>query len=188
MRHPSLRAWGKSLVPALRNPKLIPSAILLALTFGLGCSDSPTTPGLPQETLENSSIIDFGQSGPQWTVVELMLRRGGSMNLDGDRLVCSFSPGALPIPQALIVAKMKLNGPHGSATRLDIDFQPSLVFKKQVTLKINSGYLAGNGNKYTLWYFDPVTHRWQKEMEQTYTGGLPVLFNLYHYSAYAITR
>jgi hypothetical protein len=55
-------------------------------------------------------------------------------------------------------------------------------------LKVDSSYLTGVGNTYTLWYFDPVQNRWLKEMEQSYTAGLPVLFQISHYSAYAITR
>jgi hypothetical protein len=110
------------------------------------------------------------------------------MKLDGEQVVCSFAPGALTLTQVLVTARMELNGPRGSATRLDIDFQPSLFFKKSVTLKVDSGYLAGTGNKYTLWYFDPVAKTWLRQAESTFTGGLPVLFNLEHFSAYAITR
>jgi hypothetical protein len=133
--------------------------------------------------------MDLG-GGPslEWTVTKLILKKGGTMNLDGSRVTCSFPSGALPIPKLLVIAKMKLNGPRGSATRLDIDFQPSIVFERPVVLKVDSSYLTGVGNTYTLWYFDPVQNRWLKEMEQSYTAGLPVLFQISHYSAYAITR
>ena len=110
------------------------------------------------------------------------------MNLDGEQVQCSFPSGALPLPTVLITANMKLNAPRGEATRLDIDFQPSMLFTQPVTLKVDSSYLAGSGNKYTLWYFDPLQKRWLKELEQTYTAGLPVLFQITHDSAYAITR
>lgn len=53
---------------------------------------------------------------------------------------------------------------------------------------VDSGYLAGTGNKYTLWYFDPARNTWLIEGESIFTGGLPVLFDLRHFSAHAITR
>ena len=190
MRPSSPLRWVKSNIPALWSLALAPCALLLALLFVQGCSDTPMSPARPEESLDSSSLQDlFGQSdGPEWTVVKLLLLRGGSMQLDGERVTCSFAPGALPLSQVLIIANMKLNGPRGSATRLDVDFQPSLLFNKPVTLKVDSDYLAGTGNKYTLWYFDPARKTWLIEGQSTFTSGLPVLFNLSHFSAYAVTR
>lgn len=190
MRHSSLLARLKSNFPALWSLALAPCALLFALLLVPGCSEAPTGIEQPQASIDDSSLDNLvGQaSSIQWTVIKLILSNGGSMKLDGERVVCSFPPGALPLPQVLIIANMKLNGPRGSATRLDVDFQPSLLFNKPVTLKVDSGYLAGSGNKYTLWYFDPVSKSWLKEAESTFIGGLPVLFNLHHFSAYAITR
>lgn len=192
MRHSSPLRWVKSNIPALWSLALAPCALLLALLFVPGCSDTPMSPAQPEESIDSNSQDLFSQAsgagGLQWTVIKLILRRGGSMNLDGERVTCSFTPGALPLPQVLIIANMKLNAPRGQATRLDVDFQPSLLFNNPVTLKVDSDYLQGTGNKYTLWYFDPARNTWLIEGESTILGGLPVLFNLRHFSAYAITR
>lgn len=190
MRHSSPLRWVKSNIPALWSLALAPCALLLALLFVPGCSETPMSPGLPEESMDDSSLQALAQAtgGPEWTVIKLILSRGGSMKLDGERVTCSFAPGALPLPQVLIIANMKLNGPRGEATRLDVDFQPSLLFNKPVTLKVDSDYLAGTGNNYTLWYFDPARNTWLIEGVSTFTNGLPVLFNLKHFSAYAITR
>jgi len=189
MPHSSPLTWVKRNLPAVFLT-LGPCAFLVALLLFTGCSESPTGIEQPVASLEDSSLDNIvgDASSTEWTVTKLIMRRGGSMKLDGEQVVCSFSPGAINLLQVLITAKMELNGPRGSATRLNIDFQPSLNFKKSVTLKVDSGYLAGAGNKYTLWYFDPVRRTWLKEAETTFTSGLPVLFTLKHFSAYAVTR
>jgi hypothetical protein len=190
MRPSSPLRWVKRSIPALWSLALAPCALLLALLFVPGCSDTPMSPGQPVESMDDSSLQALGQAagGPQWTVIKLILSRGGLMKLDGERVTCSFAPGALPLSQVLIIANMKLNGARGEATRLDVDFQPSLLFNRPVTLKVDSDYLAGTGNKYILWYFDPAQETWLIEGESTILGGLPALFNLKHFSAYAITR
>jgi len=110
------------------------------------------------------------------------------MELDGQRLVCNFSRNALPVNQATITATMKLNAPQGQATRIDLDFQPSMTFEKPVTLTIEGTYLAGTGNTYTLWYFDPILRKWMRQATNVFSPSSPTTFNLYHYSAYALTR
>ena len=190
MRHSSPLARLKSILPALSSLALAPCALLFALLCVPGCSETPTSIEQPDETMDITRLHDLVgvADGPEWTVTKLILLRGAAMKLDGEQVTCTFGPGALPLPSVLVSAHMKLNGPRGSATRLDIDFQPSLLFKKPVSLKVDSGYLAGNGNTYTLWYFDPVQRAWQRQAQGTFTGALPVLFKLNHFSAYAITR
>jgi hypothetical protein len=190
MRHSSPLAWIKSNLSALSTFALASCALLLLALLAPGCADTPTSPGQREESIGTSSLDDFlvGSTGPEWTVIKLILFRGGSMKLDGERVTCSFAPGALPIPQALIIANMKLNAPRGKATRLEIDFQPSLIFRGPVTLKIDPDYLAGTGNQYTLWYFDPDQQTWLKQADSSVRDGLPALFNLGHFSAYAVSR
>jgi hypothetical protein len=188
MRQQSPPIWVKDLVHILLNKKAIaPFAILGALLVAPGCSDMPTSPfESPANNPSANQIALHGQT--EWTVVQEMRKNGGTIQLDGQQLVCTFPAGALPVNQATITAKMRLNGPRGEATRIDIDFQPSMVFKKSISLKVNAAYLTGSGNKYTLWYFNPTTRTWTKESEQSFTGAAPTTFTLNHYSAYALTR
>jgi hypothetical protein len=103
------------------------------------------------------------------------------MQLDGQRVLCTFDPGALPVNNVMVTAQMKLNGPQGGATRLDIDFQPSMTFKKSVKLKIDATYLAGSGSKYVLWYFDPALRTWTRQAEKTISSTGLTSFELSHY-------
>jgi hypothetical protein len=109
------------------------------------------------------------------------------MLLDGPSLLCSFPLGALLEPRT-ITATMRLNGPRGEATRVEMDFQPSMNFLNPVLLVMNPSYLAGNGQRCTLWYFDPDLERWVKKAEQPVILNLPVVFLVDHFSGYAISR
>jgi hypothetical protein len=126
--------------------------------------------------------------GPEWSVSKEIHKSGGSMQLDGQQLVCTFPPGALPMNRTTITAKMSLNGPRGEATRITIDFQPAITFKKSISLKVDPGYLAGTGNKYVLWYLNPTAQTWVMQNEVSLTSGQPATFSIDHYSAYALTR
>ena len=186
-------AWVKKLVSTLTTGKFVaPSALLLALCF-TGCSDNmPTSPlESPSDNLGTSSLDDligkFGAS-TEWTVQQTMRKQGGTIELDGQRLLCTFDPGALPVNSALVTAKMKLNGPQGAATRLDIDFQPSMTFKKSVRLKLDATYLSGTSSKYVLWFFNPTSRTWVKQDERSIDSNGLTSFTLNHYSAYALTR
>ena len=186
-------AWVKKLVSTLNGGKFIASsALLLAFCFA-GCADNmPTSPlESPSGNLNTNSLPDligkFGAS-TEWTVQQTMRKQGGTMELDGQRLQCTFEAGALPVNSALITAQMKLNGPQGSATRLDLDFQPSMTFKKDVLLKIDATYLSGTSSKYVLWYFDPAVRKWVKQDERNIESTGLTTFKLNHYSAYALTR
>lgn len=184
--------WVKDLVSTLLNKKAIaPFALLGALLVAPGCSDMPTSPlESPAGNLSaNHFDLQIGKTtGPEWTVSQEIHKRGGTMELDGQQLVCTFPSGALPENRTTITAQMRLNGPRGEATRIDIDFQPSMTFRKSISLKVDSGYLAGTGNKYVLWYFNSATRTWVKQSETSFTAAQPATFSLDHYSAYALTR
>jgi hypothetical protein len=196
MRDQAPPTWVKTLVRSLLSSKFVAAGALLgAVLLAPGCSDMPTDPsGQSQLSQENGlgtsslALISGKTEGPEWTVTQLMYRHGGSMELDGQRLVCNFSRNALPVNQATITATMKLNAPQGQATRIDLDFQPSMTFEKPVTLTIEGTYLAGTGNTYTLWYFDPILRKWMRQATNVFSPSSPTTFNLYHYSAYALTR
>jgi hypothetical protein len=185
--------WVKKVLSTITSGKFVASCAGLLLAIGFaGCSDMGSSPTMPSlnDNLGTSSIdlISGKTKGPEWTVQEMMYRHGGTIYLDGGQLYCTFSREALPVNQALITASMKLNAPRGQATRLDIDFQPSMTFEKSVTITIDATYLSGTGNTYTLWYFDPILHKWLKQATNVFTPSQPTTFNLYHYSAYALTR
>jgi len=185
--------WVKKLVSTLTGGKVVAScALVLALSFA-GCGDNmPTSPlESPSDNIGVSSLPDLiGKFGAdtQWTVSQTIRKSGGTMQLDGQRLLCTFEAGALPVNSALITAQMKLNGPQGAATRLDIDFQPSMNFKKDVLLKLDGTYLAGTSSKYVLWFFDPAQRTWVRQDERTISSTGLTTFQLKHYSAYALTR
>ena len=193
MANQSPPAWVKKLVSTLMNGKFAaPSALLLALCFS-GCSDNmPTSPlESPSDNLGTSSLPELiGKFGAttEWSVSQTMRKVGGTIELDGQRVVCTFAPGALPVNTVLVTARMKLNGPQGAATRLDLDFQPSMTFKKSVKLQIDATYLAGSGSKYVLWYFDPALRTWTRQAEKSISSTGLTSFELGHYSAYALTR
>jgi hypothetical protein len=186
----------KTLVHSLLSRQFVAAGALFgAVLLAPGCSDMPTDPsGQSQLSQENGlgtsslDLISGKTTGPEWSVTEVMYRHGGVIELDGPRLVCNFSRNALPVNQATITARMKLNAPQGQATRIDIDFPPSMTFEKPVTLTIEGTYLAGRGNTYTLWYFDPIARKWLQQATNVFSPSSPTTFNLYHYSAYALTR
>jgi hypothetical protein len=194
MRDQTPPTWVKTLVRHLLSSKFIAaSALVGAVLLAPGCSDLPTSPGnqLSQEDGPSITSLDdvIGQAPRfEWTVTKKMRARGGSIKLDGQRLVCTIPNGALPTSDEAITAKMRRNGLPGFATRVTIDFQPSIVFLRPITLKMDSNYLAGTGNTYILWYFDPVGHTWIKQSEKTFASGSAPTFAIDHYSIYALTR
>src|SRR5262245_35949415 len=95
-------AWVKKLVSTLQGGKFAAScaALLLALGFA-GCSDNmPTSPlESPADNFGTSSLPELiGKFGAntEWTVSQVIARNGGTMQLDGQRLLCTFESGALP--------------------------------------------------------------------------------------------
>jgi hypothetical protein len=186
--------WVKTLVRQLLSSKFIAaSALLGAVVLAPGCSEVPSSPGsqLSQEDGPSITSLDnvIGQAPRyEWSVTKKMRARGGSIKLDGQRLVCTIPNGALPTSDEAITANMRRNGLPGFATRVTIDFQPAIVFLRPITLKMDSNYLAGTSNKYTLWYFDAVGQTWVKQSEMTFAPGSSPTFPIDHYSTYALTR
>ena len=194
MRNEAPPTWVKTLVRSLLSSKLIAaSALLGAVLLAPGCSDMPTGPSQlaqQEDNLNTNSLDDvFGKAvNVEWTVAKALTWRGGTIQLDGPQLVCTIPNKALPVNSTTITARMRLNGPRGTANRVDMDFQPSMTFKKPIKITVGPGYLAGTGNTLTLWYYDPLQRTWVKQSEKTFTGGASTTFYIGHYSAYALTR
>ena len=117
-----------------------------------------------------------------------MTDAGGLMALDGTDLVCRFPADALPVESTTITVQLKLNAARGQATRVEMDFQPSMTFEEPVELIVANNYLAGTNRKYTLWFFDPQDRRWEKQDEEEIVQGSPIIFEIFHYSGYAVSR
>jgi hypothetical protein len=182
--------WAAALT---RRTALVGSVALLLATLLLAtsCSDLSTSPtGNAGDELAPLAAAPLPQAqvdGPEWTVVKTLSFKGGDMLLDGSSLLCNFPLGALLLPRT-ITAQMRLNGPRGEATRIEMDFQPSMTFRTPVLLIMSPTYLAGNSNRCTLWYFDPDLEKWVKKAEQPILLNLPVVFLVDHFSGYAISR
>lgn len=193
MRHSSMPTSMKSLVSSISRCRAIAlTAIFGAMLLASGCSDTMTSPThFDQENSLGTNSMDnvFGRyKGPSWIVVQQMDKRGGSMELDGQQVVANFPAGAFQMARVTVTAKMRLDAPHGTARRLDIEMQPSVTLKKPVTIQIDANYLAG-GNAYALWSLDSVTRSWVKQSEQVVSAtGSAVTFQLNHFSTYAVTR
>jgi hypothetical protein len=176
---------------ALAKRGALSAVVLLGALFSANCGEQPTSPsefgGLSSDP-NVAAMKPHVSAGPEWTVVQPMTVSGGYMALDGTDVLCSFPQGALPVDATTITARMKLNAQRGSATRIEFDFQPSMEFVKPVKLVIASNYLAGTNNKYTLWFFDPEKNRWEREDEEAIVLGRPVVFDIFHYSGYAVSR
>lgn len=190
MRHEPWTAALSRLNAAFSKRSVLTVVALLGTLFSANCSDMPTSPELavPGSDLQGLVAQKPCASGPEWTVQQTITDDGGIMLLDGSQVVCNFPPDALPFSSALITARMKLNAPRGQANRIEFDFQPSMQFEKPVKLELDSGYLAGSSRKYTLWFYNPGTCQWEKQDERTINEGTPVVFKLFHYSGYAVSR
>jgi hypothetical protein len=190
MRHEPLLARLKRCQAALAKRSVLSVVALLGALFSANCTDLPTSPSEfagPTSDL-NTAALRLGLSGPQWTVVQPMTNAGGVMALDGTDVVCRFPQGALPVDSTNITANMKLNASRGQATRIEFDFQPSMEFVKPVKLILVNNYLAGTSRKYTLWFYDPEDRRWEREDEEEIKDGQPIVFDIFHYSGYAVSR
>jgi hypothetical protein len=163
--------------------------LLATLLLGTSCSDLSTSPmPSPGDDMAPLAVMPaLSEDGPEWTVVKTLTVKGGDMLLDGPSLLCTFPLGALLQPRT-IIATLSLNGPRGQATRVEMDFQPSMNFRFPVLLVMSPSYLAGNAQRCTLWYFDPALQKWVKKAEQPILLNLPVIFLVDHFSGYAISR
>jgi hypothetical protein len=63
-----------------------------------------------------------------------------------------------------------------------------MEFVKPVKLILVNNYLAGTSRKYTLWFYDPEDRRWEREDEEEIKDGQPIVFDIFHYSGYAVSR
>ncbi len=184
-----IQRWAATLT---RRHALVGSVaflLLATLLLGTSCSDLSTspTPEPGPDLVPLAAVPGLSEEGPQWTVVKTLNIKGGDMLLDGLDLLCSFPLGALLQPRT-ITATMSLNGPRGEATRIEMDFQPSMNFRTPVLLIMSPSYLAGNAPRCILWYFDPALNRWVKKAEHPILLNLPVIFLVDHFSGYAISR
>ena len=190
MRHEPLLASLKRCQAALAKRSVQVVALLGAL-LSANCGDLPTSPSDfagSSSDLNTTAVKPKPSSGLEWTVVQPMTNDGGYIALDGVDVVCSFPQGALPVDATTITARMKLNAPRGQATRIEFDFQPSMEFVKPVKLILVNNYLAGTSRKYTLWFYDPEDRRWEREDEEEIKDGQPIVFDIFHYSGYAVSR
>jgi hypothetical protein len=191
MRYQPLKDSLKRLGDALSKRSVLSAIALLGTLFTANCSDLPTSPTSALD-LNNDLNAMGGQkvcsSGPEWTVVQPMTNLGGVMLLDGWDVTQTFPSGSLSNDATTITANMKLNAPRGQATRIEFNFSPAQTFVKPVDLSISPSYLAGSNPKLTLWYYDPLQGQWVKQAEQGISGNQPVVFQIYHYSGYAVSR
>jgi hypothetical protein len=190
MRHEPLLASLKRCHAALAKRGVLVVALLGAL-LSANCGDLPTSPSDfagSSSDLNTTAVKPKPSSGLEWTVVQPMTSDGGYIALDGVDVVCSFPRGALPVDATTITARMKLNAPRGQATRIEFDFQPSMEFKKSIKLIVSNNYLAGTNPRYTLWFFDPESGQWDREDHEDVVPGQPIIFDIFHYSSYAISR
>jgi hypothetical protein len=163
-----------------------------------GCSDMSTAPtGLEDDAaLTGTEELGGGLSieremdltpGPEWTVERVVGKHRAVMLLDGEDLTLTFAPKALSGRKVTVVARMELNDERGKATRVDLNLQPSMTFSKPVKLSISSSYLAGTSSTYKLWRYSPELGRPEK-VEKSITPGQAVVFELDHFSSYALSR
>jgi len=190
MRHETLSAALSRLNRAFSKRSVLSLVALLGTLFSANCSDVPTSAELGGGSDLQSMAVALkpSSSGPSWTVEQTVTSDGGLMPLDGLQVVSNFPPGALPVSETVITARMKLNAPKGQANRIEFDFQPSMTFQKPVELQLVNDYLAGASRKYILWFYDPEALRWVKQDEQFVVEGQPIVFKLSHYSGYSISR
>ena len=191
MRHQPLLARLKRCQAAVAKRSVLTVVALLGALFSANCGDQPTSPSNVAGSfsdLHATAVKPKASSGLEWTVVKPMTIDGGYIALDGGDVVCLFPQGALPGDQTTITARMKLNAPRGQATRIEFDFQPSMEFEKPIDLVISNNYLAGTNRRYTLWFFDPEQGRWEEEDHEDVVSGQPIVFDIFHYSSYAVSR
>jgi hypothetical protein len=191
MRHEPLLARLKRCQTALAKRSVLSVVALLGALFSTNCGELPTSPSDfagSSSDLNVTALKPKPSSGLEWTVVKPMTNGGGYIALDGVDVVCSFPQGALPVDATTITARMKLNAPRGQATRIEFDFQPSMEFEKPIKLIVSNNYLAGANPRYTLWFFDPEDGQWEREDHEDVVPGQPIIFDILHYSGYALSR
>ena len=191
MRYERLLARLKRCPAALAKRGVLSVVALLGALFSVNCGDLSTSPSDLAGSfsdLDATAVKPKPSSGLEWTVVQPMTKAGGYIALDGVDVVCSFPQGALPVDATTITARMKLNAPRGQATRIEFDFQPSMEFEKSIKLILSNNYLAGTSSRYTLWFFDPEDGQWEREDHEDVVPGLPIIFDILHYSSYAVSR
>jgi hypothetical protein len=193
MRYEACKNWLEGLHrAATRQRLLVVLGLFAGLLFSTSCSEMPTSPGGDFDLgngLGTNAVKPPLASNPQWTVQQLIPASGGTMLLDGGKVICVFPSGSLPDNEAVtITAKMKLNGARGSATRIEFDFQPAMEFEEPILLKLHPDYLAGTSNKLFLWFFDPELWRWVEQDHESINPDRMVTFKLFHYSGYAVSR
>jgi len=191
MRHEPLLASLKRCQVALAKRSVLSVVAVLGALFSANCGELPTSSSDFAASFSDrnaTALKPKPASSLEWTVVKSMTNDGGYMALDGVDVVCSFPQGALPVDATTITAQMKLNAPRGQATRIEFDFQPSMEFEKPVKLIVSNNYLAGTNRRYTLWFFDPEDGRWEEEDHEDVVPGQPIIFDIFHYSGYALSR
>jgi len=191
MRCEPLLASLRRCQAALTNRQALSVIALLGMLFSANCGDLSTSPSDIAgsfSSLNATAVKPKPSSSLEWTVVKPMTNEGGYIALDGADVVCSFPQGALPVDATTITVQMRLNAPRGQATRIEFDFQPSMEFEKSVKLILSSNYLAGTNRRYTLWFFDPQDRQWQQEDHEDVVPGQPIIFDIFHYSSYAVSR
>ncbi len=196
MNQPRLLGWLKR-HPLLSGGCLTFAAFLTGLLLlTSSCSDLPTQPTSElaadgSEGAKGGAELGRGVSSAgdalTWTVVQTINKGGGMMKLDGTELKCTFPAGALS-RTTRFTATMRLDAPRGEATRVDIEFQPSVSFQAPIKLKVAKDYLAGNNPHYVLWYFDPTLGAWVKSAQLPEGDASTDGFDLDHFSQYAVTR
>lgn len=178
MCHETLLASLKCRPVGLAKRSVLSVVALLGALFSANCGDRSTSP--------SDSAGSF--SDLEWTVVQPITNDGGYMALDGADVVCSFPMGALPVDATTITARMTLNAPRSKASRIEFDFQPSMEFETPIKLIVSNNYLTGTDSTYLLWCYDPEDGEWEKVDHQDVVPGQPIIFDILHYSGYAVSR